>query len=161
MSRTLTLLFILTLAFGLTPAHAAAPAGISLIVGPRAITAEALPVQTLGALPLPGVDLATAVTGTRADAASAKTMTRAERREARKSFRASLKEMRKSLRASGSAAVSENKLLIIIVAILLAPVGMFLYEGEANKRVLITFLLWLLFFLPGIIYALYFILQGK
>ncbi len=155
MSKLLTLLVLFCLT-GLSTAASAA--SMPLIASPVAHTPAALPNVEFGALPLPGVELSTASAKTNRKFAS---MTRAEKRAVRKDFRQNLKQLRKSLRGQNKAAVSDDNLLLIIITILLAPLGMFLYEGEANKRVLISFLLWLLLFVPGIIYTLYIILQGK
>jgi uncharacterized membrane protein YqaE (UPF0057 family) len=50
--------------------------------------------------------------------------------------------------------VSTNTLLYAILAILLPPLAVGLHEGGINNRFWISLLLSLLFFLPGIIYAL-------
>lgn len=76
---------------------------------------------------------------------------RQERRAQRKAVRSAFKEWRKEK-------VSDDMLLIIIITILLPPLGMFLYEGDLTTRVLISLLLWLLFYLPGLIYTLVVIL---
>jgi uncharacterized membrane protein YqaE (UPF0057 family) len=51
-----------------------------------------------------------------------------------------------------------NLLLLAILAILLPPLAVYLYEGEINNRFWISLLLTLLFWLPGVIYALILIL---
>lgn len=76
---------------------------------------------------------------------------RQERRASRKAIRTAIKDWRK-------ARVSDNTLLLIIVTILLPPLGMLLYEGDFTTRVLISLLLWLLFYIPGLIYTLVVIL---
>ena len=50
--------------------------------------------------------------------------------------------------------ISTNTLLYAILAILLPPLAVGLHEGGINNRFWISLLLSLLFFLPGIIYAL-------
>ena len=47
-----------------------------------------------------------------------------------------------------------NKIVLIILAILLPPVAVFLKNG-AGKDLLINIVLCLLFFLPGVIHALW------
>lgn len=47
-----------------------------------------------------------------------------------------------------------NPIVLIILAILLPPLGVFLKEG-ANKNLVINILLCFLFYLPGVIHALY------
>ncbi|MEQ8702348.1 MAG: YqaE/Pmp3 family membrane protein [Phaeodactylibacter sp.] len=76
---------------------------------------------------------------------------RQERRAKRKAIRTAVKDWRK-------ADLSDDTLLLIIITILLPPLGMFLYEGDFTTRVLISLLLWLLFYLPGLIYTLVVIL---
>lgn len=53
-----------------------------------------------------------------------------------------------------------NTLLLVIVAILLPPLAVYLHQGEINSKFWIDLLLTLLFYLPGLIYALVVIL-GK
>lgn len=55
---------------------------------------------------------------------------------------------------------STNTLLLVILAILLPPLAVYLHEGEINKKFWISLILTLLFFLPGVIYALIVVL-GK
>ncbi|HWC54712.1 MAG TPA: YqaE/Pmp3 family membrane protein [Chitinophagaceae bacterium] len=55
---------------------------------------------------------------------------------------------------------SDNTVLLAILAILLPPLAVYLYEGEINNRFWIDLLLTLLFWLPGVIYALIIILGG-
>lgn len=76
---------------------------------------------------------------------------REERRAERKAIRTAIKDWRK-------ADISDDTLLLIIITILLPPLGMFLYEGAFTTRVLISLLLWLLFYVPGLIYTLLVIL---
>ena len=76
---------------------------------------------------------------------------RQERRAERKAVLTAVKEWRK-------ADLSDDMLLLIIITILIPPLGMFLYEGDLTTRVLISLLLTLLFYLPGLIYTLIVIL---
>lgn len=55
-------------------------------------------------------------------------------------------------------ATDTNTLLLVIIAILLPPLAVFLYEGEINKNFWINLLLTLLFYIPGLIHALILIL---
>ena len=71
------------------------------------------------------------------------TMSKAEKKELRK-------EIRKSIREN---AASDTNILLIILAILIPPLAVGLYEGITN-RFWISLLLTLLFFIPGVIYAL-------
>ncbi|GAA0791198.1 MULTISPECIES: YqaE/Pmp3 family membrane protein [Pseudomonadati] len=51
-----------------------------------------------------------------------------------------------------------NKLLLVIIAILLPPVAVFLKKG-AGKDLLINILLCIFFFVPGLIHAIWVVLQ--
>lgn len=48
----------------------------------------------------------------------------------------------------------DNKVLLIILSILLPPLAVYLHEGEVNSKFWISILLTLLFWIPGVIYAL-------
>lgn len=54
-------------------------------------------------------------------------------------------------------AISTNKLLMIIIAVILPPLAVALDSG-LSKQFWISLVLTLLFYLPGLIYALYVIL---
>jgi uncharacterized membrane protein YqaE (UPF0057 family) len=85
----------------------------------------------------------------------------------RKAIRHQLKEAVKSYKAKHNIAeaapnqTDENTLLLVIVAILLPPLAMFLYEGDITGRFWISLLLTLLFYFPGLIYTLIVILGNK
>lgn len=49
---------------------------------------------------------------------------------------------------------STNQLLLVILAILLPPLAVYLHEGVINNKFWLDLILTLLFFLPGVIYAL-------
>lgn len=76
---------------------------------------------------------------------------RAHKREKRKAVKAAIRDARE-------AEADADQVLLIILAILLPPLAVFLHEGELNGRFWLSLLLTLLFFLPGIIYALIVIL---
>jgi len=77
-----------------------------------------------------------------------KNMSRKEKRAKRKALKKELKKLKKEKRAP-----DDNTILLAILAILLPPAAVAVYEG-ITKRFWISLLLTLLFFLPGIIYAL-------
>jgi uncharacterized membrane protein YqaE (UPF0057 family) len=76
-----------------------------------------------------------------------------EKHSVRKALKQAVKD------AKGSASDSET-ILLVILAILLPPLAMALYDGISN-RFWISLLLTLLFFVPGVIYTLVVILSGK
>ncbi len=73
----------------------------------------------------------------------------------RKARIADAKELMKNYKAEKAAGDADtNTLLLAILAILLPPVAVFLHENEINSKFWISLLLTLLFWLPGVIYAL-------
>jgi uncharacterized membrane protein YqaE (UPF0057 family) len=54
--------------------------------------------------------------------------------------------------------MAKNKVLLIILAIIIAPVAVFLKKG-AGKDLVINIILCLLFYLPGMIHALWIVLK--
>ena len=76
------------------------------------------------------------------------------------------KESKKELKAYKAAKKagkepSTNTLLLVILAILLPPLAVYLHQGEINSKFWISLLLTLLFWLPGVIYALIVILGNN
>ena len=74
-----------------------------------------------------------------------------------------IKESKKELKAYKAAKKtgqepSTNTLLLVVLAILLPPLAVYLHEGEINNRFWISLLLTILFWIPGVIYALIIIL---
>lgn len=80
-----------------------------------------------------------------------KSLSRKEKKERMKEVRKALKEYKAQKRSGGSSSAS---VIEIICAILIPPLGVYLHEGEINTKFWIDLLLTLLFFLPGMIYAL-------
>lgn len=80
-----------------------------------------------------------------------KSLTRVERKEKRKAVKQKLREIR------DNKSNSDDTLLLVIIAILIPPLAMALYDGITN-RFWISLLLTLLFYLPGLIYTLVVIL---
>jgi uncharacterized membrane protein YqaE (UPF0057 family) len=81
----------------------------------------------------------------------------------RKEKRTRVKEVKKEIKAYKAAKkagkeADTDTLLLVILAILLPPLAVYLYEGEINNRFWISLILTLLGWLPGVIYALVVIL---
>ncbi len=81
----------------------------------------------------------------------------------RKEKRSRIKEVKKELKAMKAAKKAGKQTdmdmaLMVVLAILLPPLAVYLYEGEINSRFWISLILTLLGWLPGIIYALVLIL---
>lgn len=87
-----------------------------------------------------------------------KSLSKRDRKDRLKEVKKEWKDYKKAKKAGKEP--SENTVLLCILAVLLPPLAVYLYEGEINNRFWISLLLTLLFWLPGIIYALVLIL-GK
>ncbi len=79
-------------------------------------------------------------------------LSRHDRKDKIREAKAQIKQFKSEQNAG--AAPSTNTLLLVILAILLPPLAVYLHEGALNTKFWISLLLTLLFFLPGIIYAL-------
>jgi len=80
-----------------------------------------------------------------------KSLPRSERKAKLKEIRKMLKEWRANKRAGKA---NDNQTAAIICAILLPPLGVYLYENKITTKFWISLVLTLLFWLPGAIYAL-------
>ncbi len=97
---------------------------------------------------------------------SVQQMDRAEK----KAFRARVKNNKKDLKNALVKARKDKKenrsaddtelLLLVILAILLPPLAVYLYDGSITINFWISLILTLIFWLPGIIFALVYILGG-
>lgn len=133
--RTFTL-FLTLLFFVSAPAHA-------IIVAPA--TPATTPAET------------TALEAANAHKAALEAMSPAERRAYKKTQKQELKETIKQYKQdvkSGARAADTNTILLVILAILLPPLAVFLYEEAITTKFWISLLLTLLLFVPGIIYAI-------
>ncbi len=81
-----------------------------------------------------------------------KGLSRQERKERIKEVKTAVKQF-KTDRKAGSEP-STNTLLQVILAILLPPLAVYLHEGVINNKFWLDLILTLLFFIPGVIYAL-------
>jgi uncharacterized membrane protein YqaE (UPF0057 family) len=80
-----------------------------------------------------------------------KSLPRSERKAKLREIRKILKEHRANKMAGKE---SDDQILAIIFAILIPPLGVYLYEKKITTKFWISLLLTLLFWLPGAIYAL-------
>ncbi len=81
-----------------------------------------------------------------------KNLSKKDRKLRVKEAKKQLKEFKKEKRNGNKTA--PDKVLLIILAILLPPLAVYLHQGEINSKFWISLLLTLLFFIPGVIYAL-------
>src|SRR6266487_6417670 len=88
-----------------------------------------------------------------------KSLSRHERKERIKEAKKQLKEFKKEKREGKADEPGTNTILLVILAILLPPVAVWVHQGEINSKFWIDLLLTLLFYLPGLIYALIVILS--
>lgn len=89
-----------------------------------------------------------------------KSLSRKERKARIKDVKKALRHFKAEKRAGREP--SDNTVLLVILAILLPPLAVYLHEGEINNRFWISLILTLLFWLPGVIYALIIVLgDGK
>ncbi|RYY71950.1 MAG: YqaE/Pmp3 family membrane protein [Chitinophagaceae bacterium] len=90
-------------------------------------------------------------TSVRAALAEFRNLSKKDRKLRIKEAKKELKEYKKQKKGAEG---SDNKVLLIILAILLPPLAVYLHQGEINSKFWISLLLTLLFFIPGVIYAL-------
>ncbi len=81
-----------------------------------------------------------------------KTLSKKEKRERVKEAKNEIRKFKAEKRAG--AEPSTNTLLLVILALLLPPLAVYLHQGEINGKFWLSLLLTLLFFIPGVIYAL-------
>ncbi|MBS4064739.1 MAG: YqaE/Pmp3 family membrane protein [Chitinophagaceae bacterium] len=85
-------------------------------------------------------------------------LTKKEKKERIKEVKKEIKNFKKEKRKGADP--DTNTLLLVILAILLPPLAVYLHQGEINTKFWISLILTLLFWLPGVIYALIVILGG-
>lgn len=87
-----------------------------------------------------------------------RSLTRVERKMRIAEVKKAVKEFKAAKKAGAAAEPSTNTLLLVILAILLPPLAVYLHQGTINGKFWLSLLLTLLFWLPGLIYALFVIL---
>lgn len=121
---------------------------ISTITGP-AIAAAVVPSTAVSNPLTPDPVPAPSVKAALADF---KNLSRSERKLRIKEAKRELKEYKNQQK--NGAEPSTNTVLLVILAILLPPLAVYLHQGEINNKFWISLLLTLLFWIPGVIYAL-------
>lgn len=86
-------------------------------------------------------------------------LSKKEKKQRVKEVKKAIKQYKADKRAGKQAETST--LLLVIIAILLPPLAVYLYEGTINNRFWISLILTILGWLPGVIYALVLILGNK
>lgn len=87
-----------------------------------------------------------------------KSLSRHDRKERIKDAKKALKQYKADKKA-GKADGDTNTLVLVLIAILIPPLAVYLHEGEINSKFWIDLILTLLFYVPGLIYALIVILS--
>ncbi|HYE54856.1 MAG TPA: YqaE/Pmp3 family membrane protein [Chitinophagaceae bacterium] len=88
-----------------------------------------------------------------------KSLSKKERKARVKEAKKAIKHFKADKRAGK--APEDNTVLLVILAILLPPLAVYLHQGEVNTKFWISLLLTLLFWLPGVVYALIVILGDE
>jgi uncharacterized membrane protein YqaE (UPF0057 family) len=127
------------------------------------IFASAINISSHAATIVPSSSSSAIVPSGEPDPAAVKAAVEEFKSLSKKERKARIKELRKELKAfkkekKAGREPSDNTVLLCILAVLLPPLAVYLHEGEVNNRFWISLLLTLLFWLPGIIYALVIIL---
>jgi uncharacterized membrane protein YqaE (UPF0057 family) len=91
-------------------------------------------------------------TTVKAALAEFKNLSKHERKERIKEVKKEWRLFKKENKGNKSRKVEQ--VVLIILAILLPPLAVYLHQGEINGRFWLSLLLWFLFILPGVIYAL-------
>ena len=81
-----------------------------------------------------------------------RSLSRVDRKMRLRQVKAAVKEYK--AQKAAAAQPSTNTLLLVILAILLPPLAVYLHEGTINGKFWLSILLTLLFWIPGVIYAL-------
>jgi len=81
------------------------------------------------------------------------------KKEKKERFREVKKTIREYKAKKKAGEPSTNTVLLAILAVLLPPLAVYLHEGEINGKFWLSLLLTLLFFVPGVIYALIVVLS--
>lgn len=84
-------------------------------------------------------------------------LSKKERRSRIKEAKSEIKKIKAEKKAGSEP--STNQVLLVILAIILPPLAVYLHEGEINNKFWLDLVLTLLFFLPGVIYALIVVLK--
>lgn len=86
-----------------------------------------------------------------------KNLSKHERKDRIKEAKKALKQYKLDKKAGSEP--STNTLLLVILAILIPPLAVYLHEGEINGKFWLDLILTLLFYVPGLIYALIVVLS--
>ena len=117
---------------------------IAVLLLSTPVLAASLPVAPASTEPNPAV--------VKSAVASFHSLSKREKKSRIKEVKKYLKETKAAKRAGQ--APDENTILLVILALLLPPLAVYLHQGEINTKFWISLILTLLFWIPGVIYAL-------
>ena len=80
------------------------------------------------------------------------TLSKSEKKDRASKVKSAIQQYKSTLKSGDK--IDDNKLLAIIFAILIPPVGVVLYENKVTTKFWISLLLTFIFWLPGMIYSL-------
>jgi uncharacterized membrane protein YqaE (UPF0057 family) len=123
-----------------------------------ALTIIATPVFS-ATLPVAPASTEPAPTAVKAALGEFNNLSKKEKKERLKEVKKAVKQYKADKKADKEP--STNTLLLVILAILLPPLAVYLHEGTINNRFWISLILTLLFWIPGVIYALIVILGDE
>jgi len=83
-----------------------------------------------------------------------KSLSKSERKSRLKDAKKQLKKLKADKKAGKLSKKETEMWLLIILCILLPPLAVYLHQGEINSKFWISIVLTLLFWIPGVIYAL-------
>lgn len=83
------------------------------------------------------------------------------KKASKKAAKKEVKELKKLLKENDSADTEMNTLLLVLIAILLPPVAVGLVKGFTSGAFFLNLILWLLFYVPGLIHALIVVLGNS
>jgi uncharacterized membrane protein YqaE (UPF0057 family) len=115
-----------------------------------AMTITILPLQSTAATIHPGGEPDPATI--KAAMAEFKSLPKKERKERIKEAKKAWKTYKKENK--GNLAAKVDQVALIILAIFLPPLAVYLHQEEVNGKFWLSLILWFLFILPGVIYAL-------
>lgn len=83
-----------------------------------------------------------------------KSLSRSEKKSRMKEVKKQLKKLKADKKAGKLSSAETAMWLLIVLCILLPPLAVYLHQGEINNKFWISVVLTLLFWIPGVIYAL-------
>ena len=89
-----------------------------------------------------------------------KSLSKSERKSRMKEVKKQLKQFKADKKAGKTGKAETAMWLLIVLCILLPPLAVYLHQGTINNKFWISLVLTLLFWIPGVIYALIVVLGG-